>query len=189
MRWLPRPRHHDRPAAWQRVRVVTNRTSRVLRWQFVTVLVIAVAACISSEPTTEQIRGTYERNRGSFEDLRRLFTDDVKSHRLVSVSAAASAETRCGERHTGLTCLDDGRWRQYAAKMEPVGIRRIELHRETAGVYFHLYRSTWDMWRGEFRFRGVVYAPGSPTVTHDHDDTEERVDIGDGWYAFLIVDS
>jgi hypothetical protein len=66
--------------------------------------------------------------------------------------------------------------------------REIELHRETPGIYFHMYRSAWDFWPGEFRYRGVVYAPGSPIVIHDRDDTEERVDVGEGWYTFLIID-
>ena len=40
----------------------------------------------------------------------------------------------------------------------------------------------------DFRFRGLVYAPGVPRAVHDHDDTEERIHLGDGWYWYLLVD-
>lgn len=159
------------------------------KWLLVTALMIAAAGCSSDEPTTEQVRAVFEANRGTFEELRLLFAADVESHRLEMVSAAAAAETWCRDRRTGINCLDEGRWRDYSSKMQDVGIRRIGIHRETPGVYFHTYHSTWDLWRGEFRSRGVVHAPGAPSVTHDHDDVEERVAVGDGWYTFLIIDS
>lgn len=78
--------------------------------------------------------------------------DDLKGHGFVTVSAAAAANTQCRERDRGLGCLDEGRWREYSSKMERVRILEIEAHSGTPGVYFHIYRTTWDTWRGEFRF-------------------------------------
>lgn len=120
-------------------------TTRRWKWVFVTILTIAAAGCSSDEPTTEQIRVMFERNRSTFEELRLLFAADAERHRTVMVSAAAAAETRCRERRTALGCLNEGRWLEYSSKMRAAGIRQIELHRETPGVYFQIYRSTWDL--------------------------------------------
>jgi hypothetical protein len=158
--------------------------------QLVVALIIAgTAACGCNEPTSGQIRAAFERHRGNFEELRLLFQEDAKNHRVQMISVASSSETRCRDRCAESSCLDADRWREYSSKMQACGIRRIELHRETPGIYFHMHRAAWDFWAGEFRSRGLVYAPGSPTVTHDHDDAEERVDVGEGWCTFLIIDT
>lgn len=150
-------------------------------------MIAAAAGCGSDEPTDAHIRAAFERHRGIFDELRLPFEEDAKGHRLLMVSAASPNESRCGDRRTGVRCPDAERWREYSSKMQASGIRQIELHQETPGIYFHIYRNTF--WSGGFRFRGLVYAPGSQTVTHDHDDAEERVDVGNGWYAFLIIDT
>ena len=71
---------------------------------------------------------------------------------------------------------------------------------ETPGMYFHVYRSPY--WGADsgcvfkggdfgdcFKFRGLVYARGHPTVDHNHDDFETRIDIGGGWYSYSILDT
>lgn len=50
-----------------------------------------------------------------------------------------------------------------------------------------MYRNPY--WIQCFRFKGIVYAPGFPKVVHNHDDTEERQELRDGWYAYLIIDT
>lgn len=97
------------------------------------------------------------------------------------------------------SCLSAERWTAYAKRLRAAGIEWIERH-ETPGIYFHVYRSPyWGadsscVFKGKdfgdcFKFRGLVYAPGHPTVDHYHDDFETRFDIGGGWYSYLILDT
>lgn len=138
------------------------------------------------EPTEEQLRATLENHRAQFDELRKLFEEDVRRHKLREVGAGSTDESRCEDGRTALACLDADRWRQYGSGLKSTGVLRIERH-ETPGVYFHIYRN--PHWRECFRFKGVVYSPGFPRVVHNHDDTEERVELGDGWYSYLVIDT
>jgi hypothetical protein len=138
------------------------------------------------EPNAKQLRATFEAHRQRLEVLRKLFEDDVRHHQLLQVGAGGTEESRCENDRTALACLDADRWRRYASGLKSTGVLRIERH-ETPGVYFQIYRNPY--WTDCFRFSGIVYAPGFPKVVHNHDDIEERQELGEGWYAYLIIDS
>lgn len=137
------------------------------------------------EPTDAQLRAIFEQHRDVLDELRRMFEDDSKAHRLRWISVSAE-NTGCEDRNAN--CIPGERWREYAARLRRAGIEQIETH-ETPGIYFHIHRSLPAFgWSGPYRSRGLVYAPGVPHVKHDHDDTEERVDLVGGWYSYLIID-
>jgi len=149
-----------------------------------------VACQLGAEPTDAQLRAVFEQRRVVLDELRRMFEEDLTRQRLAWVEAGDAAEARCGERRERGACLDPARWREYAVRLKAAGVERIETH-ETPGIYFHIHRTLPPSpfgWSGPYRYRGLVYAPGSPNVVHNHDDTEERVELGEGWYAYLIID-
>jgi hypothetical protein len=146
----------------------------------------AAAGCRSVEPSDAELRAAFEEHRVLLDELRQVFEQDVKRNNLTSVSASSVTLTRCGDGRRGDACLALERWREYASRLEGCGVQAIESH-ETPGIYFQIDRSRFR--NQSFRFRGFVYAPGVPRVVHDHDDTEERVDLGNGWYSYLIIDT
>jgi hypothetical protein len=159
----------------------------------------ACSAVRVKEPSDAALRGKFELHRQVLEELRQLFGDDVKRHTLTFVTATDVKASACEDRRAGEDCLSAARWSEYAQRLTIAGIERIERH-ETPGIYFHVYRSPyWGadsgcVFKGEdfgdcFKFRGLVYAPGHPTVDHSHDDFETRIDIGGGWYSYLILDT
>jgi hypothetical protein len=150
------------------------------------------AAFATLESTDAQLRATLERHRGVLDELRLMFEEDRTRHKLRLVYGQPDewdrARSRCGRRT--INCIPASRWEAYSTKLRHVGVEHIETH-ETPGIYFHVHRTLPPLpfgWSGPYRYRGVVYAPGFPKVVHNHDDTEERVDLGAGWYSYLIID-
>ena len=114
-----------------------------------------------------------------------MFEADSQRRTLRAVNATESSATTCAKEAAAESCLPLVRWREFSVKMKAIGVDSI--HREDIpGVYFQSYRSR--LFTDAIRLRGLVYAPGVSRVTHDHDDVEERVDLGSGWYLYLIVD-
>jgi hypothetical protein len=144
--------------------------------------IAAAAACSFNEPSDVQMRAMFELHRPLLDDTRQLFEQDTKRHNLTRVTTGGA---RCSDRPLREPCLAADRWQEYASRLKRMGVQTVELH-ETPGIYFFVYRSPWT---NSFRYRGFVYAPGVPRVVHNHDDTEERVDLGDGWFSFLIIDT
>lgn len=145
------------------------------------------AACAAPEPTNAQLGAILDQHRGLLDELRSMFEEDAKRHHLRSV---ATLDSRCGERGERQSCLEQVRWQEYWTRLRTAGIESIETH-ETPGIYFHVHRALPPPpfgWSGPYRYRGLVYAPGFAKVVHTHDDTEERVNLGAGWYAYLIID-
>lgn len=141
----------------------------------------------AGEPGDDQLRAQFEEHQAALDELRKQFEADSTQLGLEQVSASVVGWTRCKGDRQGSNCLGWRRWAQYAWRLRRAGVVWIERH-ETPGIYLHVYRST--VWtEGGFRYRGLVYAPGSPRVVHDHDDTEERVELRTGWYSYLIIDS
>lgn len=141
----------------------------------------------AGEPGDDELRAQFEEHRGAFDELRKQFEADSTQLGLEEVSASVVGSTRCKGDREGRTCLGWRRWAQYAWTLRRAGVRGIR-REETPGIYFEVQ---WiPPWTDDvFRYRGLVYAPGSPKVVHDHDDVEERVELGDGWFSYLIVDS
>lgn len=153
-------------------------------------LIVVVAAAWGFvnhvEPTDEQLRATFEEHRVLLDELRQLFDQDVTRDNVISVNASSVLLTQCKDGRRGTACLGFYRWLKYESRLKRCGVQAIETH-ETPGIYFRVYRSL--IWNESFRFRGLVYAPGVPRVVHNHDDSEERIDLGRGWYAYLIIDT
>jgi hypothetical protein len=153
-------------------------------------LIAVASGCVCrphrGEPTDAQLRVLFEGHRPQLDELRKLFEDDVKRVQLRALSASSAEESVCENSQRSLSCLDADRWRRYASGLKSIGALGIERH-ETPGVYFEVYRNPY--WTECFRSKGVVYAPGVSKVVHNHDDTEERVELLDGWFSYLIIDT
>lgn len=151
-------------------------------------MTLATCGPIIGEPTNEQLQLKLKMNRQLLDELRGMFAEDTARHGLRSIGSSAHHDAACRGRRRGGDCLGVERWKEYASRLEPAGIEWIQQH-ETQGVYFQVYRRppTWG-WSGTHRSRGLVFAPGSPQVIDNHDDLEYRVNLGDGWYAYLILD-
>jgi hypothetical protein len=154
---------------------------------------------LAKEPGDAELRETFERHRQVMDELRRLFEEDEKRHGLLSVAATDTTRSVCKGERDGESCLSSARWTAYATRLRYAGIEWIGRY-ETPGTYFHVYRTPFwsagsscfvkgEDYGGCFRFRGFVYAPGHPTVDHTHDDFETRIDLGGGWYSYLIIDT
>ena len=158
----------------------------------------ACSAVRVEEPNDAALRDKFERHGQVLEEVRQLFGDDMKRHRLTFVTATDVKASACEDRRVGEDCLSAARWNEYARRLTVAGIERVEQH-ETPGIYFHVYRTPyWGAdcgcpFKGDecgcFKFRGLVYAPGVPKVEHTHDDFETRVELGRGWYSYLIIDT
>ena len=141
----------------------------------------------AGEPGDDQLRAQFEAHQAALDELRRLFEADSTQLGLESVSASVVGRAQCKGDRRGWNCLAWRRWAEYARRLRRAGVRAIERY-DTPGIYFHVHRkNVWTdgVW---FRYRGLVYAPGSPKVDHDHDDVEERVELRNGWYSYLILD-
>jgi hypothetical protein len=150
-------------------------------------LILAVPpGFLAGEPSDDQLRVQFEEHQAALDGLRRQFEADSAHLGLEIVSASVLGWTRCKGDRQGTNCLAWRRWAEYAWRLRRAGVRGIR-REETPGLYFEIHWTTaWT--EGEFRYRGLVYAPGSPKVVHDHDDTEERVELRNGWYSYLIID-
>ena len=146
-------------------------------------------AFAGGEPTDAELRAIFEQHRAGLEQLRLMFEEDRRRYQLRLVYAQPDEWDRARSRCDGRTvnCIPAARWEDYASRLRKVGVEHIETH-ETPGVYFHVHRTLPPRWSGPYRYRGLVYAPGFPKVVHDHDDTEARVDLGGGWFSYLIID-
>lgn len=151
-------------------------------------MVLAACGPMSGEPTDEQLQLKLNLHRQLLDELRGMFADDSTRQGLRTLGSSAHQDAICRGRRRGGDCLSLERWKEYAFRLEPAGIEWIQQH-ETQGVYFQVYRRppTWG-WSGTYRSRGLVFAPGSPQVIDNHDDLEYRVNLGDGWHAYLILD-
>lgn len=150
-----------------------------------------VAACsVTPEPSEAELRATLEEHRSVLDELRVMFEQDRAAHELSWVTPGGMNDARCGKRRDRRECLAPSRSRAYARRLRRAGIDHLETM-ATPGIYFEMHRADpprFFHFGGPFRYRGLVYAPGIPNVVHPYDDTEERVDLGGGWYAYLIID-
>ena len=86
----------------------------------------------------------------------------------------------------GVSCLAAERWREYGQRLRSAGVLEIRRY-DGGGLYFEVYRGGWK--NSARRHRGLVYHPGVPKVVSPNDDVEDRVDLGHGWYSYLVVDN
>lgn len=179
-------------------RRVSARFTAVLFLLLVAAVCSACSAVYGDEPTDAALREKLEGHRESLDELRRLFEDDMK--RGLIIVAAKDGWSRCEDRRNAEQCLSRDRWGEYAKRLTTAGV--VQMGRQeaaylerigqqgTPGIYFHVYRTpSWSLLCNCFRFRGLVYAPGVPKVEHKTDDYETRVDLGGGWYSYVIIDS
>lgn len=157
----------------------------------VLIATVLLGGCdLSGEPTDSHLREIFQQHRGTLDELRRMMEEDEKKHKLLSVYLSPDYQGHrsfCVERQ--VNCIPSDRWQAYADRLRRTGVTQINAQ-ETLGVYFQIHSKSPPGfgWNGPFRYRGLVYAPGRPRVIHRYDDTEERVDLGGGWYSYLIVD-
>ena len=142
------------------------------------------AACVSNEPSDASIRQHFTAHRAGFDELLRQFEIDRKAGLSFVTAQGNHSCVRAG-------CLSGARIREYAAALRRVGVQEIHYgDGNRHGVYFQLYRESAPgrLW-GAFRMRGIFYATGVvPRTLQYNDDTEERYDIGNGWYSYRILD-
>jgi hypothetical protein len=139
------------------------------------------------EPSDQQLRETFERHRRTVDELRQMFRDDAV-RKLFIVSASGLGGTRCSDELTGTSCLSAERWHEYGQRLRSAGILEMRGYEGIrGGLYFEVYRGPWE--NSARRSRGLVYDRGVSKITYPHDDVEDRVDLGDGWFSYLYVDN
>ena len=114
-----------------------------------------------------------------------MVEDDADVLDLRFVSADEADPAQCGTAVGDRTCVPEDRRTDYVRRMRQVGVLWIEREADPARTYFVLYHRAILM---DARLSGLVHARFEVDSGRLEPHQEWRT-IGDGWHAYLMIDS
>jgi hypothetical protein len=168
------------------IQTMNALTQHFLVASLVVVLASILTGCGSDEPDNKLIQQLFVKHSGGYEDLLRMFREDLAKSNISFVSAESASRTQCELRPQRHECaLPIEKWEDYQRRMNQLGILWVE-HNEPAGrFYFVTYYEPILM---NARLRGIVYSDGQAIEVSTYYPKQEWSPIQGGWHTFLMID-
>ena len=149
-------------------------------------LLTACDSTDSTEPDKEALQQAFVQHSGSYEDLLKMFREEIVESNVSFVSAASPSRTTCGLRPQRHECtLRVERWKDYQRRLNQLGILWVEHNKPADRFYFVTYYKPFLM---NARLLGVVFSEEQAPQFSTYHPKQEWRPIQGGWHTFLMID-
>ena len=153
---------------------------------FVIALAVLLTGCGSAEPDKEVLQRAFLQHSRGYEDLLKMYREDIVESNVSFVSAESQSRTQCGLRPQRRECtLRAGRWEDYQRRLNQLGILWVEHDNPADRFYFVAYYKPILM---NARLLGVVFSEEKAPQVSTYYPKQEWWPIQGGWHSFLMID-
>lgn len=140
----------------------------------------------SNEPDDQLIQQNFQQHFGKYEELLKMYREDMTESNVSFVSAEDPSRTQCNLRpHKNSCSLRVARWKEYQSLLQQLGILWIEHNSPTDPYYFVTYYEPILM---NARLKGVVFSEEISPQVSSYYPKQQWWPIQSGWHSFLIID-
>ena len=152
------------------------------------ILTILVIGCNSNsiEPDNQLIHQSFQQHFGGYEELLKMYSEDMTESNVSFVSAEDPNRTQCNLwPHKNSCSLHIGRWKKYQSLLHQLGVLWIEHNRPTDPYYFVTYYEPILM---NARLKGVAFSEERSPQISTYYPNQQWWPIHSGWHLFLRID-